>query len=137
MKGENMETTATETKGKVCMGCGENYRDVHGHFERDGRTADGYKVRCKTCDAIARRDTANRRRGPAALREAQTRDGVHSALIPDEMDGGMVLTLDLTDYPHISQAIQDEAEAEFRTPEMQILYWLVKNVRAANVEKGA
>jgi hypothetical protein len=125
-------TTATaEAKGKACMGCGEFYRDIHGHFDRDGRTADGYKARCKTCDAIARREAANQRRGPAALRAAQARDGVPLAPLPDEMDGGMVITLDLSEFPHICEAIQKEAEAEFRTPEMQILYWLVKNVRAA------
>lgn len=43
-----------------------------------------------------------------------------------------ILSIDMTDYPHIYEMILSMANTEFRTPEMQCLFWLNQRIPYQN-----
>jgi hypothetical protein len=45
-----------------------------------------------------------------------------------EASRSLVLALDMTEFPEIHKAVLDVAKDEFRTPEMQIMYWLAMHI---------
>lgn len=112
MKEKAQPTAATE---KTCKKCGET--KPLSQFYRSVLTKDGYRNECAACSRIvvrkaneARSRNARKRREAEAARKTTT------------------LVLDFSAFPEMLTEIRRIAEADMRTPETQVLWWLKRHV---------
>ena len=88
-------------KTKVCSKCGKE--KPLSEFCRDRKTRDGRKYQCKECDAERERNR----------------------YLKKKKDRELIIQLDFSKHPEVLEGIKKIADEELRTPENQILYWLI------------
>ena len=122
---------------KVCTRCKQT--KLFSEFSKASKGKYGLKSTCKLCD----RDASQSRRHkalatatplnqdllapvvlPDTFGKMRTPANTATAFSDDEPKYETILTIDMTDYPKLYQAVIDIAKQQFRTPEMQVLFWL-------------
>jgi hypothetical protein len=140
-KDKRTEGKKIEVKEQPCRKCGL-VKQITTEFYKNPKLKTGYDSTCKKCryETQKKREKEKRAR-QKVLRESQAdasdsgEAGGEAAPTAGEPDPvpkngnvGTRLTIDLAEYPELMEKIVQIAKDELRTPEMQVLYWLKKNV---------
>jgi hypothetical protein len=94
---------------KVCRDCEKPFPATTAYFYKHRSNADGLDTRCKVCSREAKRP-----KGPAAKTGPKP-------VKPAETRSKKVIQVDFTNHPHLVDRLEEIAQAQFRTPELQIL----------------
>ena len=96
---------------KKCTKCEKPFPPDKEHFYGDKRNPDGLTNYCKAChNALSRKKTGSS--PDKALKDVK------------KQEIRTVLMLDFSGHQDLLEEIREEAKNEFRTPEMQVLWWL-------------
>ena len=117
-KENHMENT------KACPKCGRDLPADEEHFYKDAKSKTGYSSWCRECqrEHVARQ----KRKSNKADLEKKPSDA-------ETRQESMTLVLDLSGHEDLHADIMSAADDEFRTPEMQVLWWLYTRKQEAAV----
>lgn len=118
-----LENKQPRKKGKACSVCGE-FRGLS-MFGPDKRTVDGKKTVCLECEHQPAADQSPGKK--------KTEAGAASKPV-EKPENSHALTLDFSRHQELIVTIKEIARQEFRTPEMQVMYWLDKRYRETAVK---
>lgn len=104
---------------KICKKCEEPKLADKNHFYGDKRNPDGLGNWCKDCHDASSRKTKKTRPAPAGTAASDK-----AATGKKKPEQRLVLTIDFSGRQDLLEDIREAAENEFRTPEMQVLWWL-------------
>ncbi len=110
-----MTQKAVTNPVKTCTRCGQaKPLDM---FYKDARSPDKKGYWCKECTTTRQKE----------LKEAEEKKKAASNDVAKQES--LILTIDFTSYPDLLKWLAESAEKDFRSTEMQLLYWL-------KIEKG-
>lgn len=140
-KGDFMEEKNMETK--VCPQCGRELPADYDHYYKDGKSKTGLSSWCRDCQRM-HVGKYDKKKGRA--KQKKTGNGYDNPEKPgngpdEQADAGhqgrdLTLVLDLSEYEDLHADILAAAEEEFRTPEMQVLWWLHTRDRYTGQKTG-
>lgn len=118
---KNNKTTLEIPKEKRCTRCKQVKKLDQFSGAAKGRY--GKKATCKTCD------TARYLEAKTCSKQVATEPRTDNPAITEghpapAKPGKECIFIDMTEYPEIHQTIMEISRQEFRTPEMQVLFWL-------------
>ena len=117
-------------KEKTCRQCGNQYPGTTEFFHANKNNRDGLQIYCKTCRARWAKD----KRKVQTMHASSVRKPVSTTKqtglkpISTKKQAENILSISFDDYPEILEKIKKTAKEEFRQPEMQILFWINKNI---------
>jgi len=121
-------TRKKELKIKNCPKCKEDKPADTDHFYNDGKSASGLSCWCKDCQAAATRDRDKKKRKTRGTRlvklpvRSEKEEPFKKQV--NKIKSDILLTLDFSEHEDLLATIKGAADDEFRTPAMQVLWWL-------------
>jgi len=126
MKETKMNDTPEQMKR--CKDCGETH--PISRFYKDKSSSDGHRHACMACEKVRKRRW---REAVAAGKHIPGKRGVEASVAATDRP---LLLLDFGGNESLLETVRSLARSEFRSPEMQILYWLKSNLAAQNPNAG-